>query len=307
MSNQERRVHTPADEIPLAELVGAVKRYGKTLALDGVHLGVRRGEVLALLGPNGAGKSTAISLWLGLLQPDEGVARLMGRSPLDVESRREVGMMMQEVALEPLLRVRELVALAASYYPSPMSVSETLALTRATDLGDKRYAKLSAGQKRKAQFAIAVVGRPKLLFLDEPTVGLDIEARAAMWSAIRDLVAHGSSVVLTTHYLEEAEALADRVVVLAKGRVIAHGSVDEIRSIVSRTQISCASALSADEVRRWPSVLDASRDANTLSITAVDGESVVRRLLAADEDLRHLEVRQAALADAFTELTKEAA
>jgi ABC-type multidrug transport system ATPase subunit len=307
MSNQERRVHTLADDLPLAELVGAVKRYGKTLALDGVHLDVRRGEVLALLGPNGAGKSTAISLWLGLLQPDEGVARLMGRSPLAVESRREVGMMMQEVALEPLLRVRELVDLAASYYPNPLPVDETLALTRATELGDKRYAKLSAGQKRKAQFAMAIVGRPKLLFLDEPTVGLDVQAREAMWSAIRDLVGCGSSVVLTTHYLEEAEALADRVVVLANGRVIAHGSVDEIRSVVSRTHITCASAVSADEVRRWPSVLDASRDAQTLSITAVDGESVVRRLLAADEGLRHLEVRQAALADAFTELTKEAA
>ena len=306
MSNQQR-LHALDAATPLAELVGVVKRYGKTVALDGVDLEVRRGEVLALLGPNGAGKSTAISLWLGLLQADGGQARLMGRSPLDVESRREVGMMMQEVALEPLLRVRELVDLAASYYPRPMSVAETLALTRATDLGDKRYAKLSAGQKRKAQFAIAVVGRPKLLFLDEPTVGLDIEARAAMWSAIRDLVARGSSVVLTTHYLEEAEALADRVVVLTKGRVIASGSVDEIRSVVSRTQISCASALSADEVRRWPSVLEASRDAQKLTITAADGESVVRRLLAADHELSHLEVRPAALSEAFAELTKEAA
>jgi ABC-type multidrug transport system ATPase subunit len=306
MSNQQR-LRAPDAQAPLAELVGAIKRYGKTVALAGVDLQVRRGEVLALLGPNGAGKSTAISLWLGLLQPDEGQARLMGGSPLGVESRRQVGMMMQEVALEPLLRVRELVDLAASYYPDPLPVDETLALTRATELGDQRYAKLSAGQKRKAQFAMAVVGRPKLLFLDEPTVGLDVQAREAMWIAIRDLVARGSSVVLTTHYLEEAEALADRVVVLAKGRVIAEGSVDEIRSIVSRTQISCASALSADEVRRWPSVLDASREAQKLSITAVDGESVVRRLLAADEGLRHLEVRQAALADAFTEFTKEAA
>jgi ABC-type multidrug transport system ATPase subunit len=180
-------------------------------------------------------------------------------------------------------------------------------LTRATDLADKRYAKLSAGQKRKAQFAIAVVGRPKLLFLDEPTVGLDIEARAAMWSAIRDLVARGSSVVLTTHYLEEAEALANRVVVLAKGRVIASGSVDEIRSVVSRTHISCATALSADDVRRWPSVLEATSEDRKLTITAGDGESVVRRLLAADHELSHLEVRQAALSEAFTQLTKEAA
>jgi ABC-type multidrug transport system ATPase subunit len=294
-------------EAPLAELVGARKLYGKTVALDGVDLDVRRGELLALLGPNGAGKSTAISLWLGLLRADEGEVRLMGRSPLDVDSRRDVGVMMQEVALEPLLRVRELVDLAASYYPSPLPVSKALELTGTTPLGDRRYAKLSAGQKRQAQFAMAVVGQPKLLFLDEPTVGLDVQARETMWRAIRDLVARGSSVVLTTHYLEEAEALASRVVVLAKGRVIASGSVDEIRSVVSRTHISCASALSADDVRRWPSVIDASREAQKLKITAADAESVVRRLLASDHTLRQLEVRQAALAEAFTELTKEAA
>jgi ABC-2 type transport system ATP-binding protein len=134
-----------------------------------------------------------------------------------------------------------------------------------------------------------------------------VQARETMWQAIRDLIARGSSIVLTTHYLEEAEALADRVVVLAKGCVIASGSVDEIRSIVSRTHIRCATALSADDVRRWPSVLEASRDADKLAITAVDAESVVRRLLSADQGVRHLEVRQAALADAFTELTKEAA
>jgi len=300
-------LHALDADAPLAELVGAIKRYGKTVALDGVNLDVRRGEVLAVLGPNGAGKSTAISLWLGLLQPDAGEARLMGLSPLDVESRRDVGVMMQEVALEPLLRVHELVDLAASYYPNPLTVDEALALTRTTELGDKRYAKLSGGQKRQAQFAIAVVGRPRLLFLDEPTVGLDVQARETMWRAIRDLVARGSSVVLTTHYLDEAEALATRVVVLAKGRVIASGSVDEIRSVVSRTHISCASALSADDVRLWPSVLEASNADRKLTITATDGESVVRRLLASDHELRHLEVRPAALSEAFTELTKEAA
>jgi ABC-type multidrug transport system ATPase subunit len=186
-------------------------------------------------------------------------------------------------------------------------VRETLELTHTTELAERRYSKLSAGQKRQAQFAMAVVGRPKLLFLDEPTVGLDVQARETMWRAIRDLIARGSSIVLTTHYLEEAEALADRVVVLAKGRVIASGSVEQIRSVVSRTQISCASALSAADVSRWPGVLGASREAQKLSITAVDAESVVRRLLAADQGVRQLEVRQAALADAFTELTKEAA
>jgi ABC-type multidrug transport system ATPase subunit/peptidoglycan/LPS O-acetylase OafA/YrhL len=292
---------------PLAQLIGASKAYGKSLALDGVAIDVHPGELLALLGPNGAGKSTAISLWLGLLQADGGQVRLMGRSPLEVESRREIGVMMQEVALEPLLSVRELVELAASYYPRPLSVHETLELTGTTGLAGQRYAKLSAGQKRQAQFAMAVVGQPRLLFLDEPTVGLDVQAREHMWRAIRQLITAGCSVVLTTHYLEEAEALADRVVVLAKGKVIASGSVAEVRSIVSRTHISCTGALSAKEVRLWPGVLEATQDAHKLMITAVDAESVVRRLLAADPSVRQLEVRQADLADAFTELTKQAA
>jgi len=295
---------TPA---PLAELVGARKSYGKSMALDDVRIDVRRGELLALLGPNGAGKSTAISLWLGLLQADEGEVRLMGRSPLEVESRRRVGVMMQEVAMEPLLSVRELVELAASYYPNPLTAQEALELTGTTALAAGRYAKLSAGQKRQAQFAMAVVGRPQLLFLDEPTVGLDVQARATMWAAIRRLIAGGCSVVLTTHYLEEAEALADRVIVLAQGRVIASGSVSEIRSIVSRTRISCCSGLAVADVCRWPGVVDARQDANRLTITATDAEPVVRQLLAADASLSQLEVRQAALADAFTELTRKVA
>ncbi len=303
----KRAVTREASSEFLAQLIDARKSYGKSQALDGVAIDVRRGELLALLGPNGAGKSTAICLWLGLLQADTGQVRLMGRSPLEVDSRREIGVMMQEVALEPLLSVRELVDLAASYYPRPLGVQETLELTGTTPLAGQRYAKLSAGQKRQAQFAMAVVGRPKILFLDEPTVGLDVQAREHMWRAIRRLIADGCSVVLTTHYLEEAEALADRVVVLAKGRVIASGTVAQIRGIVSRTHISCAGALSAADVRLWPGVIDATQDAHRLFITAVDAESVVRRLLAADASVRQLEVRQADLADAFTELTKQAA
>jgi ABC-type multidrug transport system ATPase subunit len=154
---------------------------------------------------------------------------------------------------------------------------------------------------------MAVVGQPKLLFLDEPTVGLDVQAREHMWRAIRHLIAGGCSVVLTTHYLEEAEALADRVVVLAKGKVIASGTVAEVRGIVSRTHISCVGALTAQDVRLWPGVIEASQEAHKLLITAADAESVVRRLLASDASVRQLEVRPADLADAFTELTKQAA
>jgi ABC-type multidrug transport system ATPase subunit len=218
----------------LAELAAVQKSYGKTAALDGLDLQVRRGELLAVLGPNGAGKTTAISLMLGLQRPDAGAARLFGGSPESFENRREVGVMMQEVELAPELRVREHIDLVASYYPAALSADAVLEMTRTTPLRDRPYGKLSGGQKRQAQFAMAVCGRPKLLFLDEPTVGLDIQAREMMWATLRHLVDVGVSIVLTTHYLEEAEALADRVAVLNKGRLIASGSVNEMRALVAR-------------------------------------------------------------------------
>jgi ABC-type multidrug transport system ATPase subunit len=291
----------------LASLQGVRKRFGKLVALDGIDLEVHRGELLALLGPNGAGKSTAISLYLGLEQPDVGVVTLRGGDPRATESRRGVGVMMQEAALTPELRARELIELGCSYYPQPLSPAAALQLAGASALASRAYGKLSGGQKRQVQFAIAVCGRPELLFLDEPTVGLDVQAREAMWRAIRELVAGGCSVVLTTHYLEEAETLADRVAVLAAGRLIASGTVPEIRSVVSRKQIRCASELSEQMVREWTGVTHVNRDLRHLYITALDAESIVRRLLAADPALSELEVRRAGLAEAFTELTKEAA
>jgi ABC-type multidrug transport system ATPase subunit len=199
------------------------------------------------------------------------------------------------------------VALTASYYRAPLSVEEAIALSGTGPLADRRYGKLSAGQKRQIQFATAISGRPRLLFLDEPTVGLDVQARESMWRAIRRLRDEGCAIVLTTHYLEEAEALADRVAVIAKGKLVAEGSVAEMRALVARKRIRCASALAVDDIRRWPGVVDAVRDADLVSVTASDAEAVVRRLLAADQNLSRLEVQQASLAEAFTELTKEAA
>jgi ABC-type multidrug transport system ATPase subunit/peptidoglycan/LPS O-acetylase OafA/YrhL len=309
--NGRRRDGAPAagcEESPaLAELRNVRKGYGNVDALAGLDLQVRPGELLAVLGPNGAGKSTAISLWLGLLQPDSGSVRVMGGSPLDVRNRREIGVMMQEVAFEPTLRVRELVTIAAGYYSDGMTPREALELTGTMPLANRMYGKLSSGQKRQAQFAIAVCGRPRLLFLDEPTVGLDVQARESMWAGIRLLLADGCSIVLTTHYLEEAEALADRVVVLNNGKLIASGTVDEVRACVSRTHISCASTLTAAQVRAWPGVLDASHSQSRLQITAVNAEAVVQQLFAADPALHRLEVHQAGLSEAFTQLTQKAA
>jgi ABC-2 type transport system ATP-binding protein len=288
----------------LAELSGVSKRYGKVVALDGMELQVRPAELLAVLGPNGAGKSTAISLMLGLQTPDAGTARLFSQSPLNLASRRHIGVMMQEVALPPELRVREHVDLVASYYPEPMTAEDALRLTRTLPLAARPYGKLSNGQKRQVQFAIAVVGRPKLLFLDEPTVGLDLPSREMMWSMLRELVRQGASIVLTTHYLEEAEALADRVVVLAKGHTIASGTVNQLRSLVGRKRITCETSLPPELVAAWPEVQTVIRDRARLHITASNSDAVVKRLAMADGNFLDLEVHRAGLAEAFTELTQ---
>jgi len=289
----------------LAELSGVSKRFGDVVALDGLNLDVRRGELLAVLGPNGAGKTTAISLMLGLQQPDSGTVTLFRQAPQRLEARRQIGVMMQEVTLAEDLRVREHIDLVGHYYPNPFSPEAVLEMTHLTALAERPYGKLSAGQKRQAQFAVAVCGRPKLLFLDEPTVGLDVQARGAMWDTLRTLVSRGSSIVLTTHYLEEAQALADRVVVLAKGRLIASGTVSEMRALVSRKRISCSTTLTFEEIATWPGVESVARDRELLHITVGDAEEITRRLLNADRNLRDLEVHRAGLEEAFTELTQE--
>jgi ABC-type multidrug transport system ATPase subunit len=174
-------------------------------------------------------------------------------------------------------------------------------------LAKRPYAKLSGGQKRQAQFALAICGRPRLLFLDEPTTGLDVNARETMWATLKKLVKGGASIVLTTHYIEEAEALADRVVVMAKGRRIAEGTVSEIRALVVRKRIDCVTRTKVGAIEAWPGVTGVSQADGRLSITTTDAEGVVRRLLAADAALSDLEVRRAGLSEAFAELTQEPA
>jgi ABC-type multidrug transport system ATPase subunit len=295
---------TPA----LATLDGVTKRYGDNLALDELSLRILPGELLAVLGPNGAGKSSAIGLWLGILEPEVGAVSLLGGSPLDARNRLGIGVMMQDVELTPLLRVREQIELTASYYPQPLGVDEVIALAGLQAIADQRYGNLSGGQKRMLQFALAICGRPRLLFLDEPTVGLDQQARERVWRTIRSLVDGGCAVLLTTHYLEEAEALADRVAVMMGGKCIAEGSVTEMRALVSSKRVSCLSGIDAQVVRAWPGVVEAVRDSDLLHVTAIDAEAVVQQLFRADPGLRQLEVRQASLADAFKQLTlKEAA
>jgi ABC-2 type transport system ATP-binding protein len=294
---------------PLAGLSAARKCYGNVIALDGVDLSLQSGEVLALLGANGAGKSTAIALLLGLSKPDSGSAELFGRTPDTLAARRRIGVMLQSAGIPDNIKVVELLNLTRSYYPTPRSVADCVALAGLEGLLDRRYGRLSGGQQRRVQFALAICGNPQVLFLDEPTTGLDIDARQRMWATIRELVAGGAGVVLTTHYLEEAEALAQRVVVLHRGRVAAAGAMQDVRAHVSQRRIRCLSAIDVARIATWPGVRSALRgqDGNPARMEVVTDavEPVLRRMLAEDAALSDLDIQRAGLADAFLELTRD--
>ena len=293
--------------LAVLEFAAASKRYGATLALDALDLAVQPGKLLALLGPNGAGKTTAIALALGLFEPDAGSVCLFGQSPHRLTARRHIGVMLQSAGLPDTLKVRELLAQTCAAYAQPLALDECVRMAGLEGLLERRYGKLSGGQQRRVQFALAICGRPRLLFLDEPTVGLDIEARSILWQTIRALVAAGSAVVLTTHYLEEAEALADCVAVLAHGRIVAQGSVAQVRARVAQKRIRCISTLDVAVIAAWPQVRSAARDGERIEIVTDVAEPVVRELFVADPALHELEVQRAGLAEAFVEITRAAA
>jgi len=291
----------------LARLENVGKRYGNVTALNGLNLSVNTGEILALLGPNGAGKTTAVSLLLNLIEADSGKVSLFDQDPQELSARQRIGVMLQSAELPETLRVSELIELTQSYYPLPRDLKELAEMAAITDLLKRPYGKLSGGQQRRVQFAMAICAKVEILFLDEPTVGLDIEAREAMWVSLRKLVAEGCSIVLTTHYLEEAEALANRVIVIAQGSVIAEGSVESIRSRVAMRRIRCVSSLNITDIKQWPNIDSVGYDGEYLTIQTMDVESVTRRLLSEDHALQQLEIKRAGLAEAFVELTKEQA
>lgn len=290
----------------VTQLIDVRKAYGKILALDGVSLALSSGEVLALLGPNGAGKSTLVGLLMGLLEADAGLTQLLGHVPQSITARRQAGVMLQAAGIADVATVRELVELARSYYPAPRPLADCLRMAGLGEIAQRRYGALSGGQQRRVQFAMAICGAPKVLFLDEPTTGLDIDARQRLWLAIRQLRAEGCAILLTTHYLEEAEALADRVAVLDRGRIIAQGTVDAIRAHVGQRRIVCRSTLDAQTVAQWPGVLEVRREDARLQLVVEQAEPVLRELLAADARLADLEVSRAGLAEAFLALTRHA-
>jgi len=291
----------------VASLEGVNKNYGNVRALRGVDFRVRAGEVVALLGPNGAGKTTAVKLLLGLMQPNSGKARVFAGDPTNPENRMRTGAMLQVGKVPETLRVREHIDLFSSYYPKPLPVAEVLAAAGLEKLRDRKFGDLSGGQRQRVLFALAICGDPDLLFLDEPTVGLDVEARRMLWDEIRRMVDRGKTVLLTTHYLQEADALADRIAVINQGEIIAQGTPAEIKAKTSGKRIRCITSLSLPALRQIAGVTDAKEDREAIEIHAVEAESVVRELLARDAHLSGLEVTSAGLEEAFLALTQDTA
>jgi len=293
--------------MPVAELRGVTKRFGGVTALDDVDLALAPGRVTALLGPNGAGKTTAVRLMLGLLRPGAGRCFLFGGDPNAAAGRRRTGVMLQVSKVPETLRVREHIHLFSSYYPAPLPLGEVLELAGLAGIEQRRFGELSGGQKQRVLFALALCGNPDLLFLDEPTVGLDVESRRGFWSRMRALADGGRSILLTTHYLEEADAIADRVVVLQHGRIIADGTPAAIKQRVATRRIRCVTRLTGDEIARIPGVGSVELDRDAVVLVAADAERVTRDLLTLDPGLRDLTVSNAGLEDAFLTLTREGA
>jgi ABC-2 type transport system ATP-binding protein len=304
---QTQRADISHSDPIVASLEGVHKSYGSVRALHGVDFRVRAGEVVALLGPNGAGKTTAVKLLLGLMQPERGRARVFGGDPTNPENRMRTGAMLQVGRVPETLRVCEHIDLFSTYYQKPMASAEVLAAVGLEKLRDRKFGDLSGGQRQRVLFALSICGDPDLLFLDEPTVGLDLEARRMLWEEIRQMVARGKTVLLTTHYLQEADALADRVAVINQGEIIAQGTPSEIKAKTAGKRIRCITSLSLNTLRQIPGVTEVRKDREAIEIHAVEAESIVRELLARDSQLGGLEITSAGLEEAFLALTEDTA
>ncbi|MEU8655462.1 ABC transporter ATP-binding protein [Actinoplanes philippinensis] len=285
-----------------ARAEGVTKSFGSTLALDRIDLEVRAGELVGLLGPNGAGKSTLVSLFTGGRRPTAGRVELCGGDPRDPRSRRTLGVTPQETGLPASLRVGEVVDFVRAHFPDPLPKAELLDRFGLNDLVRRQTGGLSGGQKRRLAVALAFAGRPEIVFLDEPTTGLDVEARRDLWEAVRSFHAEGGTVVLTSHYLEEVEALAQRVVVITEGRVLADDSVAAIRGLIKVSRVSLTSPVPLTDFD-LDGLVALEQSGDRLHLLTPDADRMVRELVGRNVPFRDLEVRPTSLEEAFLVLT----
>jgi ABC-2 type transport system ATP-binding protein len=284
---------------PLARTVNATRSYGPVIALDGVSLEVPAGQLLGLLGPNGAGKTTLLQLLAGLRRPTSGTVEIFGGDPREASRRRRLGSTPQETGLPPTLRVQEVVDFVAGHFDHPVPTGELLEQFGLTGLNRRQTGGLSGGQKRRLAVAVAIVGRPDLVLLDEPTTGLDVEARHGLWDAVRVYHRGGGTVVLTSHYLEEVEALAERVVVIDQGQVRADGTLAQVRSLVPARRLR----LRAPALPELAGVDRINREGDLYELWTADSDAVVRQLVSTRVPFVDLEVSTASLEEAFLALT----
>ncbi|MFF3581156.1 ABC transporter ATP-binding protein [Streptomyces mirabilis] len=282
---------------------GAVKAFGAVRAVDGVDLEIGRGETVALLGRNGAGKSTTISLLLGLNEPDEGTVALFGGPPEAAVRAGRVGAMLQETRPVPRVTVRELVSFVAGRYPAPLPVADALELAGIADLAGRRVDRLSGGQVQRVRFAMALAGNPDLIVLDEPTAALDVEARRAFWDSMRSYARRGHTVLFSTHYLEEADAHADRILVIDHGRLVADGTGEQLKRAVGGNLVSFDLAGRGTEgLTLLPGVVSVEVRGDRARLRTEDSDATVLALAELGA-IRGLEVVPASLDDAFMALT----
>jgi ABC-2 type transport system ATP-binding protein len=292
------------------ELRGLKKTYrsprGPVHAVRGIEVAVEPGETVALLGPNGAGKTTTVDMLLGLQQPDEGSVEVFGGPPERAVQSGRIGAMLQAGGVLRDLTVRELLAMMATLFPKPLDIDETLELAKLDGLADRRTERLSGGETQRLRFAVALVSDPDLLVLDEPTVGMDVEARRAFWSTVRELSGTGKTFLFATHYLEEADAYADRVVLMARGRIVADGPTTEIKALVgSRTISATLDDVPIEALERLPAVTRAERHGEAVVLSSSDSDRTLREFLDAYPQAADIEVRGAGLEEAFLQLTAD--
>jgi ABC-2 type transport system ATP-binding protein len=293
-----------SEPAPAIRLDGLTKNFGTLTAVDRVDLTIRPGEVVALLGPNGAGKSTTIDLLLGLARPTDGTAELFGEDPRRAIVTGRVGAMLQGGALLPTTTVRESIALIHALHKHPLSVEEAMERAGVTDLAKQKIASLSGGQMQRARFAVAVVSNPDLLILDEPTAAMDVSARHSFWGSMREFTNLGKTVVFATHYLDEADTFADRIVIMSAGRIIADGTPSEVKSVVTgRTLSFTLAADAARDLEHLVGVTHLERKGARLVLQTEDSDATLRALLTSYPAAADIEIVSRNMDDAFMALT----